>query len=99
AIVLRDHGQKFALVSVDSIGVPYPVVQAVRERLQDFAYVLVAATHSHATPDVVGIWGPSPDKSGVVPAYLELLKTSIVDAVRKADASSAPATAAYGTAE
>ncbi len=99
AIVLRDRGKKVALVSADSIGIPHPLVQSVRAKLQDFDYVLVAATHSHATPDVIGIWGPSDDKSGVAPAYVELLTTGIVDAVRKADAASTPATAEYGTAE
>lgn len=98
AVVLRDRASKIALVSVDSIGIPYPIVQRVRKKLADFRYVLVASTHSHATPDVVGIWGPAPDKSGVVPAYVELLERQIVDAVRKADAESAPGSAVYGTA-
>ncbi len=99
AIVLRDHGHKFALVSVDSIGLPYGVVQAARKELKDFRYVLVASTHSHASPDVVGIWGPAPDKSGVDPQYLKLVEDGIVAAVRQADGASAPATAEYGTAE
>jgi len=99
AVVLRDRGKKVALVSADSIGLPYPLVQRVRGKLKDFAYVLVAATHSHATPDVIGIWGPSDDKSGVVPAYVEQLEAGLVAAVRQADAASAPSTAEYGTAE
>lgn len=99
AIVLRGGKRKVALVSADSIGIPYPIVQSVRKKLQDFDYVLVASTHSHATPDVVGIWGPAADKSGVVPAYVELLTKGIIDAVRQADAHSAPANAFYGTAE
>ncbi len=99
AIVLRDGKSKFALVSADSIGIPYPIVQAVRKKLPDFDYVLVASTHSHATPDVVGIWGPAPDKSGVVPKYVELLIGGIVGAVRQADSQSAPGSAFYGTAE
>jgi hypothetical protein len=99
AVVLRTRSKKVALVSADSIGLPYPLVQRVREKLKDFNYVLVAATHSHATPDVIGIWGPSDEKSGVVPSYVEQLETGIVDAVRKADSASGPATAEFGTAE
>jgi hypothetical protein len=99
AIVLRSRKQKIALVSADSIGIPYPIVQQVRKKLRDFKYVLVASTHSHATPDVVGIWGPAADKSGVVPEYIDLLEQKIVEAVRKADAASAPGTAEYGIAE
>jgi hypothetical protein len=99
AVVLRSKREKIALVSADSIGIPYPIVQSVRKKLRDFKYVLVASTHSHATPDVVGIWGPAPDQSGVVPEYIKLLEQKIVEAIRKADAASAPGSAEYGSAE
>ncbi len=99
AIVLRDGNRKIALVSVDSIGLPYPVIQAARRQLKEFAYVLVASTHSHSSPDVVGIWGPAPDKSGVDPDYIHLVRQGIVKAVRKADRAAVPARAEYGTAE
>ncbi len=99
AIVLRDGKRKIALVSVDSIGLPYPTIQAARRRLKEFAYVLVASTHSHSCPDVIGIWGPAPDKSGIDPDYVRLVRQGIVRAVRKADRAAVPARAEYGTAE
>lgn len=99
AVVLRDGKRKIALVSVDSIGLPFPVIQAARRQLKEFAYVLVASTHSHSSPDVVGIWGPAPDKSGVDPDYIRRVKQGIIKAVRKADRAAVPARAEYGTAE
>jgi hypothetical protein len=99
ALVLRDGKSKVALVAVDSIGLPRPAVERVRAELGGFAYVLVASTHSHATPDVIGIWGPSEGVSGVNAKYLRQLEQGIVEAVRKADAAAAPAKAEYATAE
>ena len=99
AIVLRDGDRKLALVSVDSIGLPHPLIANARRGLAGFAYVLVASTHSHSTPDVIGIWGPAPDKSGVVPDYNRLVEQGIIQAVRQADAAAVPARAEYGTAE
>jgi hypothetical protein len=99
AVVLRNAGRKIALVSVDSIGLPYPSVVKVRSELKDFDYVLVASTHSHDSPDVIGIWGPSPAKSGVVPEYVQFVEQKIVEAVRKAGEAATAARAEYATAE
>jgi hypothetical protein len=100
AVVLRNGGRRIALVSVDSIGLPYPSVLRARAELKDFAYVLVASTHSHDSPDVIGIWGPPPGgKSGVVPEYVKFVEQQIVEAVRKADAALTPVRAEYATAE
>ncbi|MBL9124234.1 MAG: neutral/alkaline non-lysosomal ceramidase N-terminal domain-containing protein [Planctomycetaceae bacterium] len=98
ALVLADGQTKIALVAVDSIGVQYPLVQQVRERLPNFQYVLVGSTHTHEGPDVIGIWGPSPSQSGVDPKYLDQLRDGIVAAVQKADQNLTAAHAEYGTA-
>ncbi len=99
AIVLRHAGRKIALVSVDSIGLARPAIENARAGLKDFFYVLVASTHSHESPDVIGVWGPSPEVSGVVPDYVQLVEKKIIEAVRRADAAAVPARADYGTAE
>jgi len=99
AVVLGDGKQKIALVSIDSIGLPYPAVQNARAELKEFGYVLVASTHSHATPDVVGIWGPSAGVSGVSTDYVQQVEQGIVAAVRDADKSAVAAKAEYGTAD
>jgi hypothetical protein len=98
AIVVDDGQKKVALCAVDVVGLQYPTVQEIREKLNGFDYVLVASTHNHEGPDTVGIWGPTPFKSGVDPAYMDKLVAATVEAIEKADASKAPVTASYGTA-
>jgi hypothetical protein len=99
AVSLDDGQRKVALVSVDSIGLPRPSIVRAREGLKDFHHVLVASTHSHESPDVIGIWGPSQGISGVVPQYVQLVEAKIVEAVRQAEATAVPAKAEYATAE
>ncbi len=97
ALVLSDGERRVAIVGVDSIGLQLPTVRRIRERLADYAYVLVASSHDHEAPDVVGIWGASPLQHGVDDAYLELIIERTVGAVRAAEKLLAPSAAAYGT--
>jgi hypothetical protein len=99
AAVFNDGHKKIALVAVDVVGVQYPTTGEIRQQLDGFDYVLVASTHNHEGPDVLGLWGPNPFKSGVDPDYLKLLVTRVVEAVRKADAAAQPVTGEYGTAK
>jgi len=99
AAVLRDGEDKIALVSTDLIGLQYEQTLNVRNQLEDYRYVLVASTHNHEGPDVIGLWGPSPTESGADPEYLGFVEDKIVEAVRQAEANLKPAEAAYGTAE
>ena len=99
AIVLRDGDQKVALVVADVVGLFLPTTQEIRSRLEGFDYVMVAATHNHEGPDTMGLWGPSPFRSGVDPAYMELLIERCAQAVRQADAMAVGSTAAYGVAQ
>lgn len=90
-LYLRDDesGEDVALVTIDSIGLGRPWIQAIRERVTrvgDRRRVLVCATHSHATPDTMGYWGPSllfvlPYRSGVEPGYKEQLIARVAAAV------------------
>jgi hypothetical protein len=99
AVVLHDGKKKIALAAVDVVGIQYPTTQEIRKRLEGFDYVLVSSTHNHEGPDVLGLWGPSPFKSGVDPAYLQLIVDRVVEAVKKADATAKSATGEYGTAD
>ncbi len=99
AVVLDDGQRKFALVSVDLVGLQYPNVLRIRERLKGISYAMVSSTHNHEGPDVVGIWGSNPFTSGVNPAYLKLVEDRVVTLVEDATKRLAPAEAAYGTAE
>ena len=99
AVVLREGASKLALVSVDLVGIQRPAVIEVRERLPGYEHILVASTHNHEGPDVIGLWGPSQLESGVDSAYVEFVVEQIVAAVKAAEATLTPAWAAYGTTE
>src|SRR5215211_6313047 len=72
AAVLSDGRQKIAVVSVDLVGFFHGNVEKVRKALPGFDYVLVSSTHNHEGPDTLGLWGPSPLKSGVDADYVAL---------------------------
>lgn len=99
AAVLQDGQERIALVSVDLIGLQLPTVQRIREKLDGFKYVMVASTHNHEGPDVIGIWGRSPFHRGVDDAYLDQVVAGVVEAVNKAAEAPVAVKAAYGTAE
>lgn len=97
AVVLDDGERKIALVCVDLVGLQYPEVLRIREELKDFHYVMVSSTHNHEGPDVIGIWGPSPIKSGVDAKYLDQVVASCAEAVRDAEKKLTVAEAEFGT--
>jgi hypothetical protein len=98
-VVLEDGQRKIALVSVDLIGLQYPETLRIREKLAGFDYVLVASTHNHEGPDVIGIWGRNAFSRGVDDEYLTLLVDRVVEAVREAESRTAEVSATLGTAE
>jgi hypothetical protein len=98
AVVLKEGERRLPLVSIDVVGYPLSEVVAVRRRLPDFTYVLVSSTHNHEGPDTIGLWGPSPFKSGVDPYYMKFVEEQIAKAVHEAEAGCRPVTAHLGTA-
>ena len=99
AAVLQNGQERIALVSVDLVGLQLPTVQRLRQQLADFKYVMVASTHNHEGPDVIGIWGRGPFHRGVDDAYIDQVVEGVVAAVRKAAEAPVAVTACYGTAE
>jgi hypothetical protein len=86
-IVLDDGQTRLAVVSVDLIGFMNPEVIAVRKMLPESAgitYLVVASTHTHEGPDMLGLWGESFLKSGVNRKYVEFVRSRIVESVTKA---------------
>jgi hypothetical protein len=98
-VVLESAGQRIAIASVDLVGLQFPQVQAIRAKLPHLAYVLVASTHNHEGPDVIGIWGRNPFHRGVDQAYLDLVVNRVVEAIQHAEKNLQPVSAAFGTAE
>ncbi|WP_145258223.1 hypothetical protein [Planctomycetes bacterium Pan216] len=96
AIYLDDGTTSIAFVSVDLIGLQHDAVKRLRKRLEQVDYACVSSTHTHASPDVIGIWGPSRTKTGKDPHYVSFVEDKVVEAVRKARSSAVPAVATYG---
>lgn len=99
AVVLQDGDERLALVSVDLVGLQLPTVEKIREQLPDYKYVMVASTHNHEGPDVIGIWGRGPFHRGVDDAYLDQVVEGVVKAVKEAAESPVAVKASFGTAE
>ena len=99
-VVLEEGRTRIALVSVDLVGLQFPVVQEIRRQLPEFTYVLVSSTHNHEGPDVVGMWGRNQFSYGVDDDYVaevvrrcrELVKRTAEETVKDVRVS-------YGTAE
>ncbi|MBW2315138.1 MAG: hypothetical protein JRH10_13175 [Deltaproteobacteria bacterium] len=94
AVVLGDGRHRVALVVLDAIGFYHDAVVDVRQRVPAAAgidHVIVASTHTHQAPDLMGLWGPSPGRTGVDPDYLEHVVATAAAAVTEAASAAQPA--------
>ncbi|MEM7097378.1 MAG: neutral/alkaline non-lysosomal ceramidase N-terminal domain-containing protein [Pseudomonadota bacterium] len=77
-LIVADEHQQLVMISLDNIGLTRPHVQDIRRRVGAVlprSHVVVSSSHTHAGPDVVGIWGPALWQSGRDEHYLD--KTAI----------------------
>jgi hypothetical protein len=94
ACVLDDGYTRIGIVSLDAIGFFHDEVIEVRRRLEGawrLDYAMVCSTHNHSTPDLMGLWGPHPLKSGVDAQYREQVITAASHALGQAAESLKPA--------
>lgn len=95
AMVLDDGEHQIALCVIDMIGFGNDEVIATRKMILDsqpeLDYVIIASTHVHSSPDVMGMWGASDYERGVDPAYLVKVQKGIESAVNAAFSSREPA--------
>lgn len=97
ASVIDDGEHRVGLVALDAIGFFHDEVVAVRRSVPSSArldYVVVASTHNHSAPDMMGIWGPSDYRSGIDPAYRALVVAAAAAALQDAVAALRPAAVA-----
>lgn len=107
AAVFHDGEMAVALVVLDALSIQYPSANRIRAGAAEAVKtvplpperIIVQATHTHAAPDTVGIYGPSPGESGLTPAYMEKLETAAVQAIAEAAANLAPARLAWAKTE
>jgi len=99
AVVFGYPGCRVAICAVDLVGLFEDDVIAIRELVNEelaglpksISYVIVAATHTHSGPDVMGIWGPSEMESGVNEAYLGRVRAIVVRTIIEAARAAEPA--------
>ncbi len=86
-LLLDGFEQRIALVALDLIGLTYQhcrEVAALVNKTLIGTEVLIACTHVHHGPDTIGLWGPDLSISGVNPAYMRDLKSTIVRLINEA---------------
>ncbi len=93
AMVLELGDQRFALVGIDSLGLMREDVDWIKGGLSGFANgnVFVGASHTHAAPDLIGLWGYYLLSSGRDRGYLVKVASAVREAVAEALAQAAPA--------
>ena len=67
-MIIDDGLSRIGLVVLDLIGFMHDDVIDVRKSLPDevgITYLMIATTHTHEGPDMLGLWGKSYLKSGV----------------------------------
>jgi len=95
AVVFDDGTLRIAFVVLDAIGFFHDDVITVREMVAQknwgINHVIVASTHNHEVPDLIGMWGPKFYKTGVNQQYLHFVQEQAVKAIGEAFATRRPA--------
>ena len=101
-VISEQDGAAVGLVLLDLIGFFHDDVQAAREELRGrhpevrLDHLAVASTHTHAGPDVIGLWTPM--GGSVDDGYVAQVRTELVDAVAEAWRRREPASLYTATA-
>lgn len=92
-LVLRQGQAKILLAAFDLVGLQGDQMAAVKAAVADFApeQMIVASTHTHSGPDVMGMWGPIEMTSGIDPAYIRSLGQKLAAAADRAESGLRPA--------
>jgi hypothetical protein len=86
-MVVDDGTSRIAIVVLDAIGFMNDDIIDIRKRIPADAgvtYTIVASTHTHEGPDLLGLWGQTPFKSGIDYKYMEFVKDQAAKSVTEA---------------
>ncbi len=98
-IIFDDGHTRVALVSLDAIGFMHSDVVDIRQAIPadlGIDYTLIASTHTHASNDLIGIWGPGILKSGVDPSHMSWVKEQVIESITEACHNLRPARFVFG---
>jgi hypothetical protein len=93
-MIISNGENKIALSVIDAIGFGADDILTVRKKVPahlEIDYVIIMSTHSHETPDLVGLWGKTPFSCGVNPAYTRQVQEGILASILEADKKLRPA--------
>ncbi len=93
-MILDDGKTRLSLTVIDAIGIMHDDIIDVRNRIpaeDGITYAIIASTHTHEGPDLLGLWGRSYFKSGVNSDYLEMVKNKILESIGNAVIALKPA--------
>ena len=101
ALVLKTSQMVMALVAVDLVGLGYDDVKPIQAQVKkEFPFIqstLIASTHTHSSPDTIGIWGPNQSTNGRHPIFMENIGKAVIAAIARAVKDLEPAKGVYGT--
>ena len=100
AMVLRVGEMKIAIVGVDNLGLQRDDVEWIKTGVVGFANgnVFLCSSHTHAGPDLIGLWGTWFYVSGRDRGYVGVVRAAVAEAVAKADETARPAMLSRGEA-
>lgn len=92
SIVVSSGDNHFAILTFDCIGMLHPTLVAIRKAVAlqipasefDPSHIVMASSHTHSGPDVVGIWGADQTSSGVDSVYMKALVKIAADVIAAA---------------
>ena len=96
ALALSDGTTALVVAALDLVGASGPLLDAIRTEAArttqlPASSIIIACTHSHASPDMQGLWG------GVGAAYSSYIVSRAASAISDAHRALAPATAVAAT--
>ncbi|MEY4629778.1 MAG: hypothetical protein RLZZ595_2104, partial [Bacteroidota bacterium] len=105
AVYISNGKDEVILLTFDCIGLLYPQLIEIRQQLKSKVpainsdHIVMTSTHTHAGPDVVGIWGKDFAHSGVNEQHLQKIVNQAVQAIQEAYGSKKQVGLNYATGE
>jgi hypothetical protein len=90
AVFIGNKNQHVTILTFDCIGLMYPALLEIREQVKrsipslDPSSIVMSSTHTHAGPDVVGIWGKNFTQSGVNQSHMKKIIAAATAAIQEA---------------
>jgi len=86
ALVLERGDVRVAWVSLDLLGLMGPDVEKIKERVKTVpaSNIVIACSHVHSAPDLIGLWGPEEQTPGVDRDYAEFVRQKTADVIERA---------------